>query len=136
MTDLSRAVRALPRERRRALVHAVREGRVVEDPRDAHLAVALAQRVQAAWWPRWLLPSQRPHGLRVVLWVLHAVWVMVALATAGVVAISHTDGVLRWLVLGLFGYTIAAGPWLFSFILRTRWNAPEAERQNRELAGQ
>jgi hypothetical protein len=129
-------MRALPPDRRRALVRAVRDGRAVDDPRDARLAVMWAQRVQSAWWPRWLLPEKRPHGLRAALWLLHAVWIVVAVITAVGLSRWLGDGVLRWVVVGVLGYSIVAMPWLFALILRTRWNAPEAERRNRELVGE
>ena len=140
-TDLSRtavrrAMRALPSERRRAVVRAVRDGRAVDDPRDAPLAVAWARRVQTAWWPRWFLPQTRPRGRRAVLWLLHVAWIVVVIVTAVVVPTWRGGGVLRWVVVGALGYSIVSMPWLFALILRTRWNAPEAERRNRELLGQ
>jgi hypothetical protein len=129
-------MRALPPERRRALLRAIRDGRAVDDRRDAQLAVAWAQRVQAAWWPRWLLPQKRPHGLRAALWLVHAFWIVVAVVTAVGVSAWRSDRIVRWFVVGVVGYTIAGAPWLFALILRTRWNAAEAERQNRELVGE
>lgn len=129
-------MRVLSPERRRALVRAVREGRAVDDPRDARVAVAWAQRAQAAWWPKWLLPQTRPHGRRAVLWVLHVAWILVAIVTAVVVPTWRGGGILRWVVVGAVAYSIVSMPWLFALILRTRWNSPEAERRNRELLGQ
>src|SRR5438132_6773301 len=87
-----RAVRALPRERRRALVRALRAGRAVEDPRDAALAVAWAQRLQQVSWPRWALPRTRPHGWRRWLWLAHLVWILAAGAIAVVRVWSSISG--------------------------------------------
>jgi hypothetical protein len=129
-------MRALPSKRRRAVVRAVRDGRAVNDPRDAHLAVAWARRAQAVWWPRWFLPQTRPHGWVAVLWFLHAAWILVVVAAAIVIPTWRGGGVLRWVVVGAFVYSIMSLPWLLALILRTRWNSPEAERQNRELIRQ
>jgi hypothetical protein len=74
--------------------------------------------------------------LRAALWLLHAIWIVVAIATAVLVSAWPGHGTLRWLVVGVLGYTIAGAPWLFAVILRTRWNAAEAERRNRELVGE
>lgn len=134
--DLRRAMRALPSKRRRAVVRAVRDGRAVDDPRDARVAVMWAQRAQAAWWPRWLLPQERPRGRRALLWLLHAGWVPAAMVIGIVIPVWRGGGTLRWIVLGAFAYSVVAMPWLFALVLRTRWNAPQAERRNREVLGQ
>jgi hypothetical protein len=42
-------------------------------------------------------------------------------------------GLARWIVVGILAYGIVSIPWTLGVILRTRWNAPEAERRNREL---
>jgi hypothetical protein len=83
---LRRALRALPPERRRALVRAVREGRAVDEPRDAALAVAWARRIQAAPWIGWALPRTRPQGRRAILWMVHGMWVILALVVAVVLS--------------------------------------------------
>jgi hypothetical protein len=129
-------MRALPPKQRRAIVRAVRDGRAVDDPRDAHLAVMWAQRVQAAWWPKWFLPQERPRGRRALLWLLHVGWVLGAIVIVVVVPMWRGGGALRWLVAGAFAYSIVAMPWLFALVLRTRWNAPEAEHRNREVLGE
>ncbi len=129
---LRRALRGLPSERRKAIGRAVREGRSVADRRDASLAVALARRVQSAPWVPWALPETRPTGKRTILWIGHAVWLLVALVVA-VVFMWNSLGVARWIVLGIFAYGVISVPWVLSIVLRTRWNAPEAERRNREL---
>ena len=81
-------------------------------------------------------PQTRPRGRRAVLWLLHVAWIVVVIVTAVVVPTWRGGGVLRWVVVGALGYSIVSMPWLFALILRTRWNAPEAERRNRELLGQ
>jgi hypothetical protein len=133
--DLRRALRALPPDRRRTIARAIREGRVVDDPRDAALAVAVARRIQATPWPRWALPRTRPHGRRAVLWLLHAAWVTAAFVVAIIFAlISSIGGVLIWIVVVVVASSIVgASWWSYAPILRMRWNAPEAERRNREL---
>src|SRR4051794_4869741 len=90
--NLHRELRALPSKRRRAVGRAIREGKAVNDPCDAALAVAWARRVQAAWWPGWALPRSRPRGRRALLWLLHATWVIVVLVLALAGFLSQTDG--------------------------------------------
>jgi hypothetical protein len=34
---------------------------------------------------------------------------------------------------GVLVYSLVSLPWVLSLTLRMRWNAPEAERRNREL---
>jgi uncharacterized protein YhdP len=130
--DLRRALRRLPSERRKAIGRAVREGRSVDDPRDAALAVSLARRVQSAPWLRWALPERRPTGKRAILWGGHAAWLLVTLTVAVVLA-WNSLGLARWIVLGIFVYGVISVPWVLSIALRARWNAPDAERRNREL---
>ena len=134
--DLRRAIEGLSAGRRRAIARAVRDGRAVDDPRNAQLAVLWAQRAQAAWWPKWLLPQKRPHGWRAILWLLHVGWIVVAIALAVVIPTWRSGGVLRWIVVGAFAYSILIMPWVWALVLRTRWNAPDAERRNRELLGE
>ncbi len=129
------AVRVLPSERRRELARAVRDGRAVSDPRDAALAVAWARQIQATWWPGWLLPRTRPHGRRALLWLLHAAWTFGTSLTFLAFLLWKSGGVFHWLALALFAYSILSIPQWYKLTLRTRWNAPEAERQNRELLG-
>lgn len=108
----------------------------MDDPRDARLAVAWAQRAQMAWWPKWLLPQTRPRGRRALLWLLHAAWILVAIVAAVVVPTWRAGGILRWVVVAALGYSILSMPWTLALILRTRWNSPGAERRNRELLSQ
>ena len=132
LAELRRALRALPRERRRALARAIRNGRAVEDPRDAALAVRWARRVQAAYWPRWMLPQSRPRGRRGVLWSAHAVWLLAALALV-LASMWSRLGFLRWALLASVLYLTLGAPFTIASMLRMRWNAPEAERRNRAL---
>ena len=131
--ELRRALRGLPAKRRRALARAVREGRAVDDPRDAASAVAWARRIQAVPIPGWLLPREKPHGRRAVLWLLHGAWISAVVVAAVLVPAWRAGGIVRWLVVGAVLYSVASGQWLLALTLRARWNAPEAERRNREL---
>src|SRR6266545_6343965 len=104
--ELQRALRHLPDSRRRALLRAVRQGRAVDDPRDATLAVAWARRVQDISWPRWVLPQTRPHGRGAALWTLHGAWLAGALLLAAVQARLAVGGILGWILLGTIVYSI------------------------------
>jgi hypothetical protein len=126
-----RAIRALPKDRRRAVMQAVRAGRAVDDPRDRALAAEWARSFNEAWWPRWLLPRERPRGRARLLWLLHGAWALAALAYADVRIGLQTHGTSRWVVVSLLTYGLLATPPLLWFTLRARWNAPEAERLNR-----
>jgi hypothetical protein len=130
-TECFREIRALPKERRRALTRAVRAGQAVDDPRDRALAAAWARTFTDAWWPRWLLPRERPRGRARLVWLLHGAWVLAALAYTYVQLAQHTHGAYRWVVVALLVYGILAVPPLIWFTLHVRWNAPEAERRNR-----
>jgi hypothetical protein len=114
------------------LAHAIREGRAVDDVRDAPLAVAWARRLQAGSWPRWVLPRTRPRGRSAVLWSLHAAWAVILIVAVIVVPLWRSGGVPRWLVVGGLAYSALGIP-LIALTLRMRWNAPAAERRNREL---
>ena len=105
----------------------------MEDPRDAALAVAWAQRLQQVSWPRWALPRTRPHGWRRWLWLAHLVWILAAGAIAVVRVWSSIPDAWRWLLVGLAAYTLVSLPFTLAPMLRLYWNAPEAERRNREL---
>ena len=107
----------------------------MDDPRDAALAVAWARRVQTAPWVRWALPERKPQGRRALLWLLHAACVLVALLVAIVLAWRDLGnlGTLRWVFVAFVAYGIVIAPWVLAGVLRTRWNAPEAELRNREL---
>ncbi len=133
--ELRRALRRLPGSRRRALLRAVRQGRAVDEPRDATLAVAWARRVQVFSWPRWVLPQTRPHGRGAALWLLHGAWLAGALLLTAVQIQLAVGRILGWIFAGTIVYSIIGAPWFLAVILRTRWNAPEAERRNRQLLG-
>jgi hypothetical protein len=55
------------------------------------------------------------------------------IVVAVVVPAWRLGGMVRWIVLGVLAYGLVSFPWTLAFILRARWNAPEAERKNREL---
>jgi hypothetical protein len=129
--EVFRAIRALPKDRRRELTRAVRAGRAVADPRDRALAAAWARTFTDAWWPRWLLPRERPRGRARALWLLHAAWLLATFILVGVEVASSLHGSRRWVVVALLVYALVAVPPLLWFTLRVRWNAPEAERLNR-----
>jgi hypothetical protein len=58
----------------------------------------------------------------------------VVIATViAVVFVWDSLGFARWIVIGIFAYGIVGIPWVLVVVLRTRWNAPEAERRNGEL---
>ena len=130
--QLRRALRALPKTRRRSIARAIREGRAVGDPRDAELAVLWARRVQDTFWPSWAFPRSRPRGRRAILWSAHLAWFLGVLAF-GIASLWRSGGVLRWIVLGWVLYVVVLLPFTIVPVLRMRWNAPEAERRNREL---
>src|ERR1700755_26724 len=73
MREIREELRGLPSERRKDVGAAVREGRAVTDARDAALAVRWAQHLEAADWPRWVMPRRRPSGRRAWGWALWAV---------------------------------------------------------------
>jgi len=133
LQDVRRALRQLPRERRKDVLAAIRAGRAVKDPRDAALAVAWAERLERVRWPAWVMPRSRPRGKRAWLWSLHLAWIIAA--TVAVVASLWTamPGVLRWLIVGLFAYSALVTPPVIARTLRAYWNAPQAAEENRRL---
>jgi hypothetical protein len=135
MREIRRRLRELPRERRKEIASSIRNGRAVRDPRDARLAVAWAETLEAKARrvPWWLLPLSRPHGWRAWLWIVHFVWLAAAIAYAYVGIWPVLPNVWRWVALGFLAYSAVAMPFTFRLILRTYWNAPDAARQNREL---
>ena len=68
-----------------------------------------------------------------MLWLGHAAWVLVAVVIGVGVAWNNLGGPARWIVLAVIVYGVLGTPWVLALALRTRWNAPEAERRNREL---
>jgi hypothetical protein len=62
----------------------------------------------------------------------HGMWVILTLVVAVVFA-WQSLGATRWIVVGVFAYGIFSVPWVLRLALQTRWNAPEAERLNREV---
>ena len=67
------------------------------------------------------------------MWLLHGTWVAAVVVAAVVVPVWRAGGVVRWLVVGAIVYSLVSVPWVLRLTLRARWNAPEAERRNREL---
>ncbi len=57
--------------------------------------------------------------------------IVLVVVIAGVVV--QIRGIFRWVVAGVLAYGLLSLPWILSLALRMRWNAPEAERRNREL---
>lgn len=132
--NVRRALRRLPRERRKDIVAAVRAGRAVNDPRDAALAVAWAERLERVRWPGWVMPRSRPQGNRAWLWLLHLAWIIAAMTAAIATLWSSIPGIWRWVVIGFFSYSAIVTPLTLAQTLRAYWNAPEAAEQNRKLA--
>jgi Flp pilus assembly protein TadB len=112
-------VKELPRERRRAIARALRRGEAVGDPRDAPLAIELAERTQR------MAVKGRLTGR--LAWATH-----VGLAFIVVVAIAR-DQWIHAVVL-----VIGAVSWVGSrfWLRRLVTNAERAELRNRELAAQ
>jgi hypothetical protein len=133
LRDVRRAVRQLPRERRKDVLAAIRAGRAVNDPRDAILAVAWAERLSKVRWPAWVMPRERPHGKRRWLWLLHLIWVVAAVVVALISSWSSIPGSWRWPLVGVFAYSTIVTPITIARGLRTYWNAPEAAEKNRQL---
>ncbi len=133
LRDVRRALRRLPRERRKDLVAAIRAGRAVSDPRDAHLAVAWAERLARVRWPGWVMPRSRPEGKRAWLWLLHLAWIIAAIVVAIATLWPSIPGIWRWIILGFFAYSAIVTPLTIAQTLRAYWNAPEAAEKNRQL---
>jgi hypothetical protein len=137
MGEIRRRLRELPRERRRDLVAAIRGGRTVRDPRDAALAVAWAETLDAkrqAWaWPWWVLPRSRPRGWRAWIWLLHLVWITAAIAVADATLWHSVSGLWRWIVVGLLAYGLVTMPFTIWRLLQAYWNASDSARENHEL---
>jgi hypothetical protein len=70
-----------------------------------------------------------------LLWLLHATWMIAVLILTITGLISRSHGTIRWIIVGVLVYSVVSMPWTLLVILRMRWNAPEAERRNRELLG-
>jgi hypothetical protein len=133
LRDVRRAVRQLPRERRKDVLAAIRAGRAVNDPRDAVLAVAWAERLSKVRWPAWAMPRERPRGKRRWLWLLHLTWVVGALVVALIGSWSSFPGIWRWLFVGVLAYGTIVTPMTIARLLRIYWNAPAAAEKNRQL---
>jgi hypothetical protein len=108
MREIRRRLRELPRQRHKDVLAAVREGRDVRDPRDAALAVDWAETLDAkrqAWvWPWWILPRTRPSGWRAWAWLVHVVWITIAIAVADATLWHSLPGIWRWVIVGVLAY--------------------------------
>jgi hypothetical protein len=136
LRDVRRAIRRLPRERRKDILAAIRGGREVKDLRDAHLAAAWAERLEHVRWPSWLMPRSRPHGKHAWLWLLHLGWIIFASVGAFLTLWPMIPGVWRWIAVGICAYSAVVTPFTVKQVLRAYWNAPEAARKNRKLAAE
>src|SRR5438067_2180523 len=98
MREIRRALRKLPRERRKDVVSSIREGRSVRDPRDAALAAVWAERLAAKGQrsPWWLLPLARPRGWRGWIWGVHLGWLVGAVAPKTRMRSSATSNTRVW----------------------------------------
>jgi hypothetical protein len=64
------------------------------------------------------------------------VWLVASVLVGLILTAGHfwgSGGILRWVFVGALAYGFVSVPWVLAFTLRMRWNAPEAERRNREL---
>lgn len=135
LRNIRRAVRRLPRERRRDVLAAIRAGREVRDPRDAGLAIASADCLERIRWPAWVMPRSRPHGRRALVWLIYAGFLFATTVTTLVILWSIIPGVWRWVVIGVYIYSVLTSPLTTARVLRTYWNAPQAAERNRQLLG-
>lgn len=133
LRDVRRAVRRLPRDRRKDIIRAIRAGRAVSDPRDAALAVGWAERLERFRWPGWLMPRSRPQGRRAWLWLAHLAWIVAALVVALASLWSSIPGVWRWVLVGVLAYSAVVTPFTIAQTLRAYWNASKAAEANRGL---
>jgi hypothetical protein len=133
LRDVRRAVRRLPRDRRKDMISAIRAGRAVSDPRDAALAVAWAEPLERFHWPGWVLPRSRPRGKRALLWLAHLAWIVAAVAVALASLWSGIPGVWRWVIVGFLAYSAIVTPLMITQTLRAYWNASDAAEENRRL---
>lgn len=135
LRDVRRAIRRLPRDRRKDIISSIRAGRAVSDPRDAALAVAWAERLERFRWPGWLMPRSRPQGKRAWLWLAQLVWIVAAVVAALASLWSSIPGVWRWVIVGLLAYSALVTPLTIAQTLRAYWNASDAAEENRRLLG-
>jgi hypothetical protein len=137
--ELRQQLRRRPRDRRKDIGRAIRQGRAVNDPRDAALAAALAERLdkRRRLWPWWIMPRSRPTGWRAWAWIVHLGWMVGGVVYALVVISpgvwSALPGVWRWLLVGVLAYGAISTPVTIAWMLRIYWHAAEAARKNREL---
>src|SRR5438445_13077500 len=123
MREIRRRLRQLPRERRKDVLNAIRGGRKVKDPRDAALAVAWAEKLDAKrrGWPGWLMPRTRPVGRRAWAWLLHVIWIAGAVAAASSIVWPVLPQVWRWVIVGVLAYGAISYPVTMRQVLRAYW---------------
>jgi hypothetical protein len=134
--DVRRAIRRLPRKRRKDILVAIREGREVKDLRDAHLAAAWAERLEHVPWPTWLMPRSRPQGKHAWLWLLHLGLIIAGSVGAFLTLWSIIPGNWRWVAIGICAYSAVITLFTVRQTLRAYWNAPEAAKKNRQRAAE
>ena len=67
------------------------------------------------------------------MWCLHLAWFIAAMMVVIASLWTTLPGVLRWLIVGLFGYSALVTPAVMARTLRGYWNAPQAADANRKL---
>jgi hypothetical protein len=94
--DWARKWKSLPAEQRRRIAHAVARGEAVADPRDAPLAVELAERKEqtlqsrrSGWFSRWHLVIYAGSGLLAVAFVRDGVFAALFVLSALCFAVSR-----------------------------------------------
>ena len=136
MREIRRRLRELPKDRRKDVLSAIREGRAVRDARDAPLAADWAETLSAKWQrvPAWAMPRSRPTGWRARAWFLHVVWMLAGLAYAvRTVAWPELPGLWHWVIVAFLAYGVLTTPITLRQMLRAYWNAPRAASENRDL---
>ncbi len=124
--ELDRELKALGRGRARGVRRAVQRGEAVSDPRDAELAIRLAQLVQRAEFPprkaRWFRWSWRAH-----------LALLVPTSAAAIYAAVAMDERLGWLVAVLLVVAAANMYFVERWFARLRERAKRAEEANRAV---
>ena len=107
----------------------------MNDPRDAALAADFAAGLQRVRWFGfgWALPRRRPQGRRRWLWLTHLAVTLAGVVFTIVQLWPKVHSPWRWVFVALLVYSVISMPLILGRVLRAFWNAPEAERKNREL---
>jgi hypothetical protein len=112
---------------------ALREGRAVHDPRDAPVAVAWAEYLNAKSWPAWVMPRTRPHGWKARAWVAHVVLILASVAWGWWMLWHAVPSPWRWVAVAFLAEGVITMPFTLRRTLLMFWNAPEAATKNRAL---